>query len=522
MEADAARLLQACGELDERVAETASESDRRAAGSIVEAGRATLAFFQESLARARTAAPSPVLLYGGQFSFGIGSHTRSALYEYSSNAPTLQSSAWLNTPQYGNFRARLDWTDDIVTTRFTRLNTGVDWRLPMGTHQWSARFNYFRYDDEIPRNTHGLLDMQAGWEQLRSTGPALFARALYQGRSYAEAQPQNFTALSLHTGARALAPYGEAWQVSLLNRYQSSDDMGLNFDMVNAFGVWRTSSGFSVRPTYEGYFTLADSGGSFLNYHRPGVEVRWSRSSGITDYGIRADYRYHAAASSLSFGQATLFAGHRERGMLGTNWNTQLLYQLNNGTYNPSFLQNTLDARHAGSVYYVGFNAVTRYVLASAEDSLSQHFSDIYVNPGLVFELRPVRLEVGPFIGTTLFLNNKTQSVRDNLNNSARAGVSAHALASFGASVNVRAWGEYERAFHFTEDPYAGRTRSPSRLRIGAEAQVALVGTLSAFGRLQHYSINNDTGIKISYIDGDRDRDIIDDTLLMVGLRYHL
>jgi hypothetical protein len=402
------------------------------------------------------------------------------------------------------------------------MNAGVDWRLPMVTQQWSARVNLFRYDDELPTNTYGLFDLHAGWEQLRQSGPAVFARAMYQGKAFEETQPQEFSAFSFNTGIRSMATMGSSYEVNVLNRYQSSDDMGLNFDMITAFGLWRGEDGFSLRPAYEGYFTLADSGAAFLNYHRPGLEARWSRPTGITDYGARFDYRYHPDAENLTYGQASVFAGHHEQGLHGTNWNALLMYQMNNGTRNPSFVQTNIDARSTANMFFIGFNSVLRYVLAESDDSLSQHFTDVYVNPGVNVVIDMVRLQVGPFIGTTLLLNNQALTLRDNLNNSVRTGLSVHALATFGARTNLRAWAEYERAFHFSEDPYVGRKREPTRIRLGAEATVGVAGALSAFGRAQMYSIDNDTGIKINLPSGERDRDKIDDTLLLIGLRYHL
>jgi hypothetical protein len=198
------------------------------------------------------------------------------------------------------------------------------------------------------------------------------------------------------------------------------------------------------------------------------------------------------------------------------------MYQQNNGLRNPSFWQIYMDARHTADMFYVGVNAVVRYVNAEDNDSLSQHFTDLYFNPGAILEFEPVRIQIGPFVGTTLFLNNKTRSIQDNLNNSARAGLSVNALANLGAKANIRAWAEYERAFHFTEDPYVGRKRAPMRLRLGAEANVTVIGALSVFGRMQSYTIDNDTGIKINLPTGERDRDKIDDMLLLIGLRYHL
>ncbi|MFZ1729746.1 MAG: SH3 domain-containing protein [Bacteroidota bacterium] len=522
LEDDAARLGSACSRLNDLSEESGSESDRIAASNISAAGSETLQRFRETLARSRTSAPSAVLLYGGQFSFAMGSHTRTTIYDYSSSSPTLQSSAWVNTPSTGNFRARLDYSDDIVTTRFKRLNTGVDWRLPKGTHQWSARMNLYSYDDAVPTNTFSLIDFHAGWEQLAQTGPAFFARTMYQGKSFSETQPQDFTAFSINTGVRSVGELGQSYEVNLLNRYQTSDDMGLNFDMINAFGLWRNENGFSLRPAYEGYTTLADSGGAFLNYHRPGMEVRWTKATGITDYGARADYRYHPDAENLTYGQFSVFAGHREQNFIGTNWNALMMFQQNNGLRNPSFVQGNIDARHTEKVYYIGFNAVTRYVLAEDIDSLSQHYADIYFGPGAILEFEPVRIQVGPFIGTTLFLNNKTQSTQDNLNNSARVGLSINALATLGAKANIRAWLEYERAFHFTADPYVGRKREPMRLRLGAEANMTVIGALSVFGRVQSYTIDNDTGQTINLPSGIRDRDKIDDTLLLLGLRYHI
>ncbi|MBI5647180.1 MAG: SH3 domain-containing protein [Ignavibacteriae bacterium] len=520
LQTDASRLGTACADLEALAEHAPSESDRNAARFIADAGRRTLENYRQSVARAQSAPPSTTLLYGGNISAAIGSHTRTAVYEYKSSVPTVQASAWMNTPQYGNFRGRLDWTDDVVTTRFTRLNTGLDWRLPQGTHQWNARVNFFRYDDQIPVNTYGLIDLQAGWEQLRQQGPAWFARAMYQGKSFSETQPQDFSAVSLNAGLRTMAPYGQAFELNMLNRYQSSEDMGLNFNMVTAFALWRSESGFSIRPAYEGYMTLADSNGAFLNYHRPGLELRWSKATGITDYGARIDYRYHPDASNLTYGQASLFAGHHTRELTGTQWDALLLFQQNNGTLNPSYMQANADARHTAGTFFLGLNGVARYVLAESADSLSQHFTDLYLNPGVIITIATVRIEAGPFIGTTLFLNNKTRSIKDNLNNSARTGVSLHALASFESRVNVRAWAEYERAFHFIEDPYAGRKRSPMRLRLGAEANVVVVGSLSVFGRAQYYSLDNDTRIQIQLPGGTRDRDKIDDTLLLVGLRY--
>ncbi len=146
----------------------------------------------------------------------------------------------------------------------------------------------------------------------------------------------------------------------------------------------------------------------------------------------------------------------------------------------------------------------------------------MYFSPGAILEFEPVRIQIGPFVGTTLFLNNKTQSTQDNLNNSARVGLTVNALATLGAKMNIRAWLEYERAFHFTEDPYVGRKREPMRLRLGAEANMTVVGALSVFGRVQTYTIDNDTGIKINLPSGMRDRDKIDDTLILIGLRYHI
>lgn len=522
LEADALRLNTACADLARLSDHASADNDRSALRSISEQGKTTVQRYHQSVERARSAPPSSVMLFGGQISVAAGSHTRSTIYDYSSTAPNLQSSAWLNTPTIGNFRARLDYSEDIVTTQFTRLNAGVDWRKPMNTQQWSARVNLFRYDDDIITNSYGLLDLHAGWEELKQSGAAFFARATYQGKTFTEAQPQEFTAFSVNTGLRSVASQGPVYEVNLLNRYQTSDDMGLNFNMINASGLWRGETGFSLRPSYEAYLTLADSGGSFLNYHRPGLEARWTRASGITDYGARFDYRYHPDAENLTFGLASIFAGHADPGLIGTNWNAMLLYQMNNGARNPSFVQSILDARHRASSFFFGFNGTTRWVLAEESDSLSQHFADLYVNPGVVFEIARVRLEAGPFVGTTLFLNNKTQALKDNLNNSVRTGLSMHALASFGARVNVRAWVEYEKAFHFIEDPYVGRKREPTRFRLGTEASVAIMGSLSVFGRFQSYSINNDTGIMINLPTGPRSRDTIDDTLLLLGLRYHM
>ena len=519
---DARELDAACTQLERMSAKSTSDADREAVNRILVQGQATLQHFEKTLGRAHAAAPSPVMMYGGRISFAMGSHTRSTIYDYSTNAPTLQSSAWLNTPTYGNFRARLNYTDDIVTTQFTKLNTGIDWRLPMGTQQWSARVNLFRYDDDVPTNTYGLFDVHAGWEQLRQTGPAIFARAMYQGKTYEETQMQEFTAFSVNTGLRTMTTLGSAYEVNILNRYQSSDDMGLNFDMVTAYGLWHSGDGFSLRPAYEGYFSLADSGGAFLNYHRPGIEARWSRPTGITDYGVRADYRYHPDADNLTYGQFSLFAGHQEHGMESTNWNAVLMYQMNSGGRNPSFTQAQVNARSTASLFFIAFNSVLRYQMAEESDSVSMHFTDMYVNPGMIVSVSDVRLQFGPFLGTTMFLNNKTPALRDNLNNSARTGLSAHAMASFGPRFNMRAWGEYEIAFHFSEDPYVGRKREPTRLRLGAEGTVVMTKALNAFARAQVYSVDNDTGIKINLPDGVRDRDKIDDALLLIGIRYHL
>lgn len=519
---DATALGLSCRRLADLSDEGQNGTDRDLALRVTEKGQVTLQQFEQVIGQARSAPPSPVTLYGGQFSFAMGSHTRTAIYDYSTSAPTLQATAWMNTPAYGNFRARLDYADDIVTTKFIRTNVGVDWRIPMVSQQWSARVNMYRYDDDLPTNTYDLYDVHAGWEQLRQDGPALFARMMYQGKGFQESQPQDFAAYSLNAGLRSLNAFASGYEVNLLNRYQSSDDMGLNFDMFTAYGLWRNQSGFSVRPAYEGYFSLADSGGTFLNYHRPGVELRWSRPSGVTDYGARLDYRYHPDAENLTFGQASLFAGHQGQGLLGTNWHALLMYQMNNGFRNPSFIQSNLDARSTAELFFIGFNSVLRYVLTEDDDSLSQHFTDMYLNPGVVVKVGEVRIQTGPFVGMTIFANNKVPALKDNLNNSARAGLSLHAMASITSRVNIRAWGEYERAFHFSEDPYVGRKREPTRLRLGAEGTVSVTGALSAFVRAQTYSINNDTGIKINLPTGERDRDRIDDTLLLIGLRYHL
>lgn len=522
LEKDAMRLRLHADAVERTMANTVNDQDRAVAQSVLAASESTLLRYREATERLRTAPREAAVSWGGNATLALASHKRTAIYDYSASSPNIVVNGWVNVPQAGMFRARLDRLDDIVTTRFTRTTLGADWRLPMQTQQFTARASLFSYSDEIALNTYSLIDVQGGWEQLGSDRVAWFADAMFQKKSYSESQPQAFSAVTVHGGARRHGVDASGYEFGLTNRYQSSDDVGLNFDMINGVFSSRLAANFHFNAQYEGYFPLATSGATFLAYHRPGLELRWLSTGAITDYGVRGQYRYHPDAKTLTYGQAMLFAGHREPSILGTNWDAQLLFQRNNGVRNPSFTQGNFDFRSQGAMFYLSGNAVARWLLPDASDSLSEHFSDLYINPGAVLMAGPVRVDIGPFAGATIFLNTIRRSIQDNLNNYARAGLRVNAMAMIGSRVNVRAWTEIERSFYFVEDPYIQRTRKPQRVRLGAEANVQLLRQLALFVNAQTYSIDNDTGIMIPLASGPRDRDKISDTRLSAGARFSM
>jgi SH3-like domain-containing protein len=520
LEKDAARLRLSTQTIERALPATESERDRGIAQAVLATNTATLQQYQLATERVRSTPRDAVITWGGNATLSIASHTRTAIYEYSAQSPNITVNGWVNLPRLGMFRGRLDRLDDIVTTRFTRTTFGIDWRLPTQTEQWTARAGMFSYSDAIAVNTYTVADVQAGWEQLGADRLAWFADVMYQNRAYSEKQPQAYDAITLHGGARRRGVDASGYEFALTDRYQSSEDMGLHFNMINAGYSSRLAANFQFNLQYEGYIPLATTGGAFLAYHRPGAELRWLSASGITDYGLRGQYRVHPDAPTLSYAQVMLFAGHREATMLGNNWDAQLLFQRNSGARNPSFAQGNLDFHSQGDLLYISGNAVARWLLPEASDSLSEHFSDLYLNPGAVLMAGPVRIDVGPYAGATLFLNTVRRSIQDNLNNFARVGLRANAMAMIGAHVNVRAWGELERSFYFVEDPYILRTRKPQRMRLGAEANAQILRQLAVFVSAQTSSINNDTGIMIPLSTGSRERDKIEDSRIAAGLRF--
>ncbi|NOY05817.1 MAG: hypothetical protein GXO82_04165 [Chlorobi bacterium] len=398
----------------------------------------------------------------------------------------------------------------------------MDWRYPLHSQMVTARLNYFSYEDDIPVNSFHTIDAQGGWKQLGAGKLNFLVRAMYQGKSYRETGPQEYSSFTIQGGGDYRNISGTSYDFLLSNRYQTSEDMGLNFNVASANINYFPNESFSIHAQYEGYATLADTGASFLNYHRPNVELRFKKLGGITDYGVRVNYRYHPDANTLTYGQVYLFMGHKEPSTEGTNWNLVGRYQLNNGLFNPDFIQTNFDLSSITKNLYVGFNSVMRYVLSASDDSISMHFTDLNVNPGVIITFNQVRINIGPTLGATMYLYNQSPSLKDNLNNSARAGILINAMASIASWINIRAWSEYERTFQFNEDPYINRKREPTRFRIGGEINVQILRQLSLFLYAQTYSINNDTGVKIYLPSGEKDRDIIKDTNIYFGTRYSL
>lgn len=522
LEGDISKLRISTNKVRDLISLAANIEEKSGAEQVIASSDATIEQYTSTLQRFQKPSINPNILYGGYASLSFGQHKRTSIYDYQSSVPNLMINSWITVPQAGTFRPRLDYSEDIVTTKFSRMNAGVDWRLPQESYQFTAKLNFFNYKDEITINRYSIADVHAGWEQIGVEKMNLFIRGMYQAKNYTEKQPQAFTAYTVNAGSRYESTRESSYDLNLLNRYQKSDDMGLNFDLLNANFNYRFTPGFAMNTYYEGYFSLADSGGAFLNYHRLGIEARWSNPSGLTDYGMRLNYRYHPDAVNLTYGQASLFMGHSEASTRGTNWDMLLMYQLNNGELNPHFVQANFDLRSTSNSFYLGTNFVGRYLLAKENDSLSQHFTDISINPGIILNIDPVRLDIGPFIGSTIFLQNKVMSIQDNLNNYARTGINLNVMTVISSMFNIRGWGEFEKSFYFKEDPYIKRKRQPTRYRVGAEMNARVWQALTMFVNIQMYAINNDTGVKISLPSGARDRDKIDDTQIIFGARYSL